>query len=254
MTVEQSKETERLPAEAAAVKEPLDDGSMSLIAHLTELRARLIKSLLAVAVGSGVGYYFIDDIMHYLTLPAGKLYYMQPSEAFFTYIKVAVVAGFLLALPVVFYQVWRFFLPALTRRERMTLGIVVPVSVLLFFAGIAFAFFLVLPAGIRFFMGFGNAELEALFSVDRYFDFTLSFVLPFGFVFELPLIITILGKLGILTSKFLGRYQRIVIFLSFVLGAIITPTPDIFTQSMIALPMIVLYEVGYGIVRFILRK
>lgn len=257
MTVEQSKQDspERLPAEAIAPEEEaIDDGSMSLIAHLTELRSRLIKSLAAVAVGSGVGYCFIDDIMHYLTLPAGKLYYMQPSEAFFTYIKVAVVAGFLMALPVVFYQAWRFFLPALTRRERMTLGIVVPVSVILFFCGIAFAFFLVLPAGIRFFMGFGNAELEALFSVDRYFDFALSFVLPFGFVFELPLIITILAKLGILTGKFLGKYQRIVIFLSFVLGAIITPTPDIFTQSMIALPMIILYEVGYGIVRFIMKK
>lgn len=231
-----------------------DDGSMTLIAHLTELRSRLIKSLIAVAVGSVVGYCFIGDIMHYLTLPAGKLYYMQPSEAFFTYIKVAIIAGFLLALPVVFYQAWRFFLPALTRKERLVLGLVVPISVLLFFAGLAFSFFLVLPAGIRFFMSFGNGELEALFSVNRYFDFVISFVLPFGFVFELPLIITILGKIGILSSRFLGKYQRIVIFLSFILGAIITPTPDIFTQSMIALPMIVLYEVGYLIVRFALRK
>ena len=231
-----------------------DDGSMTLIAHLTELRSRLIKSLIAVAVGSVVGYCFIGDIMHYLTLPAGKLYYMQPSEAFFTYIKVAIVAGFLLALPVVFYQAWRFFLPALTRKERLVLGLVVPISVLLFFAGLAFSFFLVLPAGIRFFMSFGNGELEALFSVNRYFDFVISFVLPFGFVFELPLIITIRGKIGILSSRFLGKYQRIVIFLSFILGAIITPTPDIFTQSMIALPMIVLYEVGYLIVRFVLRK
>ena len=231
-----------------------DDGSMTLIAHLTELRSRLIKSLIAVAVGSVVGYCFIGDIMHYLTLPAGKLYYMQPSEAFFTYIKVAIVAGFLLALPVVFYQAWRFFLPALTRKERLVLGLVVPISVLLFFAGLAFSFFLVLPAGIRFFMSFGNGELEALFSINRYFDFVISFVLPFGFVFELPLIITILGKIGILSSRFLGKYQRIVIFLSFILGAIITPTPDIFTQSMIALPMIVLYEVGYLIVRFALRK
>lgn len=231
-----------------------DDGSMTLIAHLTELRSRLIKSLIAIAVGSVVGYCFIGDIMHYLTLPAGKLYYMQPSEAFFTYIKVAIVAGFLLALPVVFYQAWRFFLPALTRKERLVLGLVVPISVLLFFAGLAFSFFLVLPAGIRFFMSFGNGELEALFSVNRYFDFVISFVLPFGFVFELPLIITILGKIGILSSRFLGKYQRIVIFLSFILGAIITPTPDIFTQSMIALPMIILYEVGYLIVRFALRK
>lgn len=233
---------------------PLDDGTMSLIEHLTELRSRLIKCLLAVAAGSLIGYFFIEDIMHYITLPAGKLYYMQPAEAFFTYIKVACVTGFLLALPIIFWHVWRFFLPALTRAERMVLGLIVPISVVLFFCGLAFSFFLVLPAGIKFFLGFGTSELEALFSVDKYFDFVIMFVLPFGFIFELPLIITILGKLGLITSEFLKKYQRMVIFLSFVIGAIITPTPDIFTQSMIALPIIVLYEVGYFIVRYILRR
>ena len=241
-------------ARPSPAEEELDDGSMSLVNHLEELRTRLIRSLLAVAVGSCVAYWFIEDIMHYLALPAGKLYYMQPAEAFFTYLKVAVVAGFLLALPVVFYHVWRFLLPALTKTERAALGIVVPVSVLLFFAGLAFSFFLVLPAGIRFFMGFGSEELEALFSVNKYFDFVIAFVLPFGFVFELPLVIVVLGKIGILTSEFLKKYRRVVIFLSFIIGAIITPTPDIFTQSMIALPMVALYEVGYFVLKYILRK
>ncbi|MBP3780315.1 MAG: twin-arginine translocase subunit TatC [Selenomonas sp.] len=240
-----------VPADAEVVP---DDGSMSLIAHLTELRSRLIKCLVATALGSVVGYYFIQDIMHYITLPAGKLYYMQPAEAFFTYLKVACVAGFLLALPIIFWQIWRFFLPALTSRERMVLGIVVPTSVVLFFCGLAFSFFLVLPAGIKFFLGFGNTELEALLSVDKYFDFVIMFVMPFGFIFELPLVITILGKMGLITSAFLKKYQRIIIFLSFVIGALITPTPDVFTQSMIALPIIVLYEVGYIIVRYILRR
>ena len=239
------------PADAEVV---LDDGSMSLIAHLTELRSRIIKCLVATGLGSVVGYYYIQEIMHYITLPAGKLYYMQPAEAFFTYLKVACVAGFLLALPIIFWQVWRFFLPALTTRERMVLGIVVPTSVVLFFCGLAFSFFLVLPAGIKFFLGFGNTELEALLSVDKYFDFVIMFVIPFGFIFELPLVITILGKMGLITSAFLKKYQRIIIFLSFVVGALITPTPDVFTQSMIALPIIVLYEVGYFIVRYILRR
>ena len=246
--------TPHTPSEAAEDTAADDDGSMTLIAHLTELRSRLIKCLLAIAVGSGVGYYFIDDIMHYLTVPVGKLYYMQPAEAFFTYIKIAVVVGFLLALPVIFYHVWRFFLPALTRAERLVLGIVVPVSVILFFLGLAFSFFLVFPAAIMFFKGFGNEELEALFSVNRYFEFVIMFVLPFGFVFELPLVITILGKLGFISSSFLRKYARIVIFLSFIIAAVISPTPDVFTQSMIALPMIVLYGVGYLIVRFVLRK
>ena len=239
------------PADTEAV---LDDGSMSLSAHLTELSSRIIKCLVATGLGSVVGYFYIQEIMHYITLPAGKLYYMQPAEAFFTYLKVACVAGFLLALPIIFWQVWRFFLPALTTRERMVLGIVVPTSVVLFFCGLAFSFFLVLPAGIKFFLGFGNTELEALLSVDKYFDFVIMFVLPFGFIFELPLVITILGKMGLITSAFLKKYQRIIIFLSFVVGALITPTPDVFTQSMIALPIIVLYEVGYFIVRYILRR
>ena len=242
------------PAGTEPPEDEADDGSMSLIAHLTELRSRLIKCLVAVALGSCVGYYFLDEIMHYLKAPAGKLYYMQPSEAFFTYLKVSIAAGFLVALPVIFYQVWMFFLPALTRRERMVLGLIVPASVLLFFGGLAFSFFLVFPAAVQFFLGFGNTELEALFSVDKYFDFVIWFVLPFGFVFELPLIMIILAKLGIVGSKFLGKYQRIVVFLAFVIAAVITPTPDVFTQTMIAVPMILLYEVGYLIVRYIMRK
>ena len=241
------------PSEDAA-DEPADDGSMSLIAHLTELRARLIKCVIAITLGSGVGYYFLDDIMHYLTAPAGKLYYMQPSEAFFTYLKVSIAAGFLIALPVIFYQVWMFFLPALTRRERIVLGLIVPASVLLFFGGLAFSFFLVFPAAVQFFLGFGNMELEALFSVDKYFDFVIWFVLPFGFVFELPLVMIILAKIGIVKSSFLGKYQRVVFFLAFVIAAMITPTPDVFTQTMIAVPMFLLYEVGYLIVRYIMRK
>ena len=231
-----------------------DDGTMSLVSHLTELRERIIRSLIAVAIGSCVGYYFVEDIMSWLTKPVGKLYFMQPSEAFFTYIKVAIVAGFLIALPVIFYHIWKFFLPALTKSERAVLGIVVPASVLLFFIGLAFSFFWVLPAAVSFFMSFGSGELEAMFSINRYFDFVIAFVLPFGFVFELPLIIIVLGKIGILTSEWLQKYRRIVIFSSFVIGAIITPTPDIFTQSMIALPMILLYEVGYMVVKYILRK
>ena len=250
---------ERLPAEASADteredNEPTDDGSMSLIKHLEELRYRIIRSLLAVFVGSAVSYYFMDIIMKYLTLPVGKLYYLQPSEAFFTYLKVAVAAGFLLALPVVFYHVWRFFLPALTTGERKVIAILVPISVLLFFIGLAFSFFFVLPAAVKFFMGFGGEDLQAMFSVDRYFDFVLTFVLPFGFVFELPLVIVILGKMGIIGSAFLAKHQRTVIFLSFVIAAIITPTPDVFTQSMLALPMILLYEVGFLIVKYVMRK
>ncbi|WP_278847456.1 twin-arginine translocase subunit TatC [Megamonas hypermegale] len=231
-----------------------NDGSMSIIAHLTELRKRLIRSLIAIGVGSCIAYYFIEDIMHLLTGPAGKLYYMQPAEAFFTYIKVAIFVGFLIALPVVLYQIWRFVLPALIGMERYLLSVIVPVSLILFIAGIAFSFFFVLPAAVKFLVGFSTQELQPMFSIKQYFDFVIAFLLPFGFIFELPLAIILLAKVGIVSSKFLAKQQRIVIFLTFVIGAVISPTPDIFSQCMIAIPMILLYEISYVIVRFGMKK
>ena len=257
---------ETLPAEveAPATEESEDSGSeependaegnMSILRHLEELRTRIIRSLLAIAVGSCVSYFFIEDIMRYLTLPTGRLYYLQPAEAFFTYIKIAIFAGFLLALPVVFYQAWKFILPALTVRERTVIGILVPSSVLLFFAGLAFSFFLVLPAALQFFVGFSTEHLQPMFTLHQYFDFVLAFILPFGAVFELPLLVIVFAKLGFISSKFLQSKQRIVIFLAFVVGAVISPTPDIFTQSMIAIPLILLYEISYLVVRFVLRR
>ena len=234
---------------------PEDDGTMSLTAHLAELRSRIIKSLLAVAFGACVAYFFLDPITKYLTLPVGKLYYMKPGEAFFTYLKIDFAAGFLIALPIIFYHAWKFFLPALTKNERAVLGILVPASVILFFTGLAFSFFLILPVALKFFMGFGqeSENLQTLFSFGSYFEFVILFVLPFGFVFELPLVIIVLGKLGILTSEILGKYRRYVFFFSFVIGALVT-SPDVITQIAVAIPVVLLYEVGYLVVKYILRR
>ncbi|MCR5833413.1 MAG: twin-arginine translocase subunit TatC [Selenomonadaceae bacterium] len=233
----------------------VDEGSMSLTEHLTELRSRVIKSLLAIVVGSCIAYFFLDGITEMLTLPVGKLYYMKPGEAFFTYLKIDIAAGFLIALPIIFYQAWEFFLPALTKNERSVMGVLVPASVLLFFAGLAFSFFLILPAALKFFMGFGaeSETLQAMFSFGNYFDFVIWFLLPFGFVFELPLVIIVLGKLGMLTSEKLGKYRRYVFFMSFVIGAVVT-SPDIITQIAVAIPVVLLYELGYLVVKYILRK
>lgn len=254
MAEEEKSYEEYVGEKSLAEVEEEKQGNMSLIRHLEELRHRLIYSFIAIGLCSCICYFFIEEIMHYITVPAGKLYYMQPAEAFFTYLKVSIVAGFLLSLPVVLYHVWRFFLPALTSGERMLIALVVPVSAGLFFIGLAFSFFFVLPAGIKFFLGFGTEDLQPLLSVGKYLDFVISFVLPFGFIFELPLIIVILAKMGIVSSAFLRQKRRIVIFMTFVIGAVISPTPDVFSQSMIALPMIFLYEISVFIVRFILRK
>ena len=250
-------DTEKIsPAENSSTQDNAtaeDDGSMPLTSHLEELRSRIIKSLLAIVVGSLIAYFFLDEITNFLTEPVGKLYYMQPSEAFFTYVKIDIVAGFLLALPIIFFHVWQFFLPALTKDERAVLGVLVPASVILFFAGLAFAFFLILPTALKFFMGFNTDNLQSMFSFQNYFDFVIMFSLPFGFVFELPLVIIVLGKIGILTSEFLGKYRRIVFFLSFVVGALVT-TPDVVTQIAVAIPVMMLYEVGYLVVKYVLKK
>ncbi|MBQ7705695.1 MAG: twin-arginine translocase subunit TatC, partial [Selenomonadaceae bacterium] len=196
---------DKLTTPTEEIDAPEDDGTMSITAHLEELRSRIIKSLLAVAAGSGVAYFFLDEITKFMTAPVGKLYYMKPGEAFFTYVKIDIVAGFLIALPVIFFHVWKFFLPALTKSERAVLGVLVPTSVILFFTGLAFAFFLILPIALKFFMGFSTDDLQTMFSFQNYFDFVLTFLLPFGFVFELPLIVIVLAQLGILTSEFLGK-------------------------------------------------
>ena len=229
-------------------------GEMSLVDHLQELRKRLIVSIVAVVLTSTGCYFYAVELVHLITAPAGKLYYMNPAEAFFAYLKVSFFAGFLLALPVVFYQIWAFVVPALTRQERKASVFLVPASLVLFFVGLAFSYILVLPAGIKFFMGFATEELQPLFSLGQYLSFVISFLLPFGFIFEIPLVILVMAKLGLVSSKFLRAKRKIVLVLSFVIGAVISPTPDVFSQTMVAVPLLVLYEASILVVHYILRK
>ena len=227
---------------------------ISLVGHLTELRRRIIIMVVAIVIASCVCYYFVDDLMALLVAPAGKLYYMRPTEAFFTYMKVALVAGVVVASPVVFYQIWSFVAPALSDRERKLTNWILPAAVALFAGGISFCYAFVLPAAIKFFIGFSTEELQPLFSFGQYVDFVISFIIPFGVIFETPLIITILGYFNLITSKFLKAKRKIFILLAFIIGAVVSPTPDVFSQSMIALPMILLYESGIFIVGTIMRK
>ena len=243
------------PLEIAA--EPPEEerpGEMSLVDHLQELRRRLITSIVAVMAGSVVCYFYAAELVQLITEPAGKLYYMNPAEAFFSYMKVSVFGGFLLVLPIVLYQVWAFIVPAMTTTERKAGVFLVPASVILFFIGLIFSYLLVLPAGIKFFMGFATDTLQPMFSLGQYLSFVISFLVPFGFIFELPLFILVLAKLGVISSRFLQTKRKMVLVMSFVIGALISPTPDVFSQIMIAVPVIVLYETSILIVRYLLRK
>ena len=130
---------------------------------------------------------------------------------------------------------------------------VVPTAVTLFVIGVLFSYYLVLPMAIQFFIGFGTDELQPLFSIGQYIDFVIAFVLPFGITFELPLILIALGVMGILSSNRLRQYRKIFILVAFVVGAAISPTPDMLSQTMIAGPMILLYEISYGVLRYIVK-
>lgn len=229
-----------------------EGGSMSLIKHLEELRYRLIRCMWGMAFGMGVAYIFLDDIVAYFIAPVGTLNVIRPMEAFSTYIKIDIFAGFIIAMPIIFFQIWLFFLPALKRKEKMLLLLLVPASVLLFLGGMAFSFFGVMPLAIKFLLGVGS-EFTPVISVAEYFEFVLKFLLPFGLVFELPLIMVVLAKLNMVSSKFLVDKFRYLVFASFVVSAIITP-PDIVSQVMLALPIIALYAIGLFVIKFIMRK
>ena len=249
------EDVEDEPVYTAIEQKMMDEArELSLVGHLSELRKRLIIIAVAVIVGTCISYYYVDLLLEILLKPAGKLYYMRPTEAFFTYMKVSVVGGLVIAAPIILHQSWLFVKPALTVREKQLSNWILPVAIGLFGIGIVFSYFLVLPAAVKFFMGFATDELQPMFSIGQYMDFVLSFVLPFGLIFELPLILIILGYFNLITSRFLKTKRKIFILISFIIGAIISPTPDMFSQTMIALPMILLYETSLFVLAKIMKR
>lgn len=245
-----------MTAQAMDNGRPLDnnDEAMTLTEHLGELRRRILHSLAALAAGTLVSSFYIDEIVAVLTAPATNLYYMRPAEAFFIYIKIALACGVLIAAPVLFYELWAFLVPALTGRERSALMLFVPSSVLLFWAGIAFAYFFVFPQGLNFFTTFAGGNIAPMLSIESYLDFFLMLVVPFGFIFNLPMVLIVLAQMGVVTSALLKRGRRYMVVASFILAAIITPTPDVVTQTLLAVPMILLYEGSRVFIKLVLRK
>lgn len=222
--------------------------------HLQEFRKRLIICLVVIAIAALACYNYVDDIIALLSGPAGKLYFMNPSEVFFTYMEIALYAGILFTLPVLLYEVWAFVAPALWPEERRAVLVILPTAVILFYVGLVFAYYLVIPAAVTFFMGFATQTLQPMFSLESYLSFILALTLPFGFIFELPLIVVFLAKIGLVTGDFLKGKRKILIVIAFIFAAVISPTTDIFTQTMIAVPLIVLYEISLFIVCKVMHK
>ena len=226
------------------------DKKTSLIEHLEELRSRMIKCFIAVGIGFVLSYGFKEKLFDILTSPlvhlmdkGGKLIFTGLPEAFFTYLKVALMSGVIIAVPVILYQFWMFVAPGLYDKERKLVVPIVVLSSLFFIAGAMFGYFVVFPFGFKFFLGFASETIKPLPSMREYLTLSSKMLLAFGIVFELPVIITFLAKLGIVSVDFLKKNRKYALLLFFVGSAVLTP-PDVITQLMMAFPLMILYEIS----------
>jgi len=227
-----------------------DDVEMSIFDHLEELRQRIFYALGAVLVGVVVCFIFVNRIVELLEIPAqgAKFLQLSPGEYFFVSVKVAGYSGLLFASPFILYQIIQFVLPGLTRRERRLLAPIVLGSSVLFFAGIGFAYIALIPAALNFFISYGADVVEQLWSIDRYFEFVLLLLFSTGIAFQIPVIQLLLGLLGIVSAKQMLAGWRYVLLGAVVLGAVLTPSTDPVTQSLLAGAVLGLYFGGTGLV------
>lgn len=221
----------------------MEDKELSFVGHLSELRRVIIISIIGIAIGTIISFYFSKQILGILMKPVGNLVFIAPQEAFVTYLKVSFVAGILLALPIIMYQIWGFVSVALKAREKKYAFYYAPFSLLLFFSGVVFVYFVILPVGIKFLLGFATDMLKPMISVSKYISFAGMLFIAFGIVFELPLVIMFLTKIHIVTPQWLTNKRKSNILIIFIVSALLTP-PDIVTQLLMAGPLIFLYEVS----------
>jgi sec-independent protein translocase protein TatC len=236
----------------------MSESTMSLIEHLEELRQKIIKIILAVLLGTIISFVFFNDIiLEIITKPiAGKdlsLVQLTVTEAFLTKLKVSVLTGTIITIPYTAWQIWSFVLPALYSHERKYIYMITPFSAFLFTAGIVFAYFVVLPLALIFFISQGGGSLVPMLSFARYVSFVLGFLLPFGLVFQLPLAVIFLTKIGVIDYKFLKSKRKYAILIIFIVAAVLTP-PDVISQVLMAAPVLVLYEISILISWIIRRK
>jgi len=218
---------------------------MTIFSHLQELRDRLIKSLLALAAGTAIAFAFTTPIMRFLIAPAGITpVFLRPTEMFLTYFRVSMLAGVILAMPVIVYQFMRFAWPGLAGSERNYLVLVVPAATVSFVAGVAFTYYVLLPYALRYLISFGGDLAEAKWAIGDYITFVTTLLFWSGMIFETPLIIFVLARLRIVTPEFLSKNRRIAVLIIAIIAAVITPTPDPFNMGLVMLPLLLMYELG----------
>jgi sec-independent protein translocase protein TatC len=234
----------------------MDEKRLPLTAHLQELRKRLILSFIAVGVGFVLCYALADSLFNILAIPllkvmpaGGTLIFTSVAEAFFTYMKVAFIAGLILASPFVLYQVWAFVAPGLYRNEKRYVIPFVFLGSFFFALGIIFGYFIAIPIGFKFLLGYATDFIKPMPSMKEYLSFSIKFLLAFGLVFEFPVVLLLLSKIGVVDAKKLARQRKYAILLIFIFAAVMTP-PDLISQVLMALPLMGLYEVSIILSKF----
>jgi len=237
------------------------DEKLPLTAHLEELRKRLVRVLVVLGVGFGVCYTFKDWSFQVITRPLievlpknSSLVYTGLPEAFFIHMKIAFFASLFLTSPYTLYQVWKFISPGLYAKEKKYVIPFVISSTLLFVGGVLFGYFIALPPAFKFFVSFSTDALKPMVSFREYLGLTLKFLLAFGLSFEMPVFMFFLTKLGIVNAAMLSRQRRYAILVIFIAAAVLTPSPDVLSQILMAIPLMLLYEVSIVVSKFAGRK
>ena len=228
---------------------------MTLIEHLGELRTRIIKVGVAFLLAAVVAWFFRAQIFEFLLAPApslgGKLNFTAPTEALITDVKLALYTAFLFTIPVLLYQAWAFVAPAVGEMGRAFTYVLITLASALFLAGVAFGYFVVLPIGIDFLLGWGSDRYEQIIISERYLAFVTRFLLAFGIVFEFPAATYVGARLELIDAPFLKRYRRHAIVINTILAAALTPGQDPFSMILMAVPMVVMYELSIVIARYV---
>jgi len=233
-----------------------DHEKQPILSHLKELRQRLIRSVIAVLVATIITFFFAPQIFEILKAPAGdiNLIFIEMTEMIGIYMKVSLAGGIMLTMPYLIYHVIMFVSPALTRKEKRYVYLILPWIALMFAGGVAFAYFILIPPATKFLLSFGADIASPEIRIGNYISLVTRLLLAIGLVFELPVVTTFLARLGVLTSKWLASKRRIAIIFAFVVAAIITPTFDPVNQTLVAAPLIVLYEMSIWLAKLVQRK
>ncbi len=226
-----------------------DEGEMTFIEHLEELRWRIIYAVIGILVGTIIVWIFIDFLVESVLLRPSiengiTLQNLKPFGQIFLYLQIAIIAGIILSIPNIFYQLWKFISPALRKNERKYILAIVVFSSICFLLGILFSYFVMLPLTLSFASQFGTTAIKNEFAIDEYMSIIISVMLASGFIFELPMLSFFLSKLGILTPDFMKKYRKHSIVIILIAAAILTPGTDPVSQIILAVPLFLLYEIS----------